>query len=101
VTWADLLPTSLPPLDDLPEMQRFTDWRTLCELVATYCPELLNELGYGAPQRALARAFRDREHVEGARLEEIGASPVSEPFIEHVHAQRVSDSVIRRVLVDL
>lgn len=101
VTWADLLPTELPDTDDLPEMQRFADWRTLCEMVATFSGDLLDELGYGAPQRTLMRAFRDREHAELALLEQTGASPVSEAFIEESRARSASDNVIRRVLVDL
>ncbi|MFZ1993853.1 MAG: hypothetical protein WAU75_07070 [Solirubrobacteraceae bacterium] len=100
-TWADLLPTALPELDDLPEMQRFTDWRTLCELVAAFSPDLLDELGYGPPQRTLLGAFNNRERAELARLARRGASPVSDSLIEQSRAQRDADSVIRRVLLDL
>lgn len=101
VTWANLLPAELPDADDLPEVQRFTDWRTLCEMVATFSPELLDELGYGAPQRNLMRAFRDRELRKARVIERIGASDVDEAFIEESRARRISDSVVRRVLVDL
>ncbi len=101
VTWADLLPTTLPALDDLPEMQRFADWRTLCELVAAFSPDLLDELGYGVPQRALMRAFRERERTGLPRFAELGASPAPEPSIEEWRAQRNADNVIRRVLLDL
>ncbi len=101
VTWADLLPTAVPALDDLPEMQRFADWQTLCQVVATFSADLLDELGYGAPQRSLMRAFREREDAARARVQRTGRSPVPEPFIEHARAQRIADDVIRRVLVDL
>src|SRR6202012_2464179 len=59
-TWAELLPVALPDADDLLEMQRFTDWRTLCAVLRSLCPDLLSELGYGAVQEDLVAAFRSR-----------------------------------------
>jgi hypothetical protein len=100
-TWANLLPTRLPGLNDLPEMQRFADWRTLCGLVATFSGDLLDELGYGAAQRELMRAFRDREDAQEAGLGRTGGSSVSHMFIDETRARDISDNVIRRVLVDL
>lgn len=101
VTWAELLPLRLPDPDDLAEVQRFADWATLCELVATFSPDLLDELGYGAPQRKLMRAFRNRRRRERDALERIGTSPVSEWDTDKSRARHVSDQTIRRVLADL
>lgn len=101
VTWAELLPTSLPERGDLQESQRFADWRTLCGLVAAFSGDLLDELGYGPAQRSLMRGFREREDADLAWRERTGASPVPEPFIEEARAQRNAENVIRRVLVDL
>ena len=100
-TWAELLPVDLPDPADLPEVQRFTDWRTLCDVVATFSPDLLDDLGYGAPQRALMRAFRERRHKELQRLAQVGASPVSETFIAESRARTMDDHVVRRVLADI
>lgn len=100
-TWANLLPTELPRPEDLSEMQRFTDWRTLCEAVATFSEALLDELGYGAPQRGLMHAFRDRELRKLGVIERMGASPVDDAWIEESRARRISENVVRRVLVDL
>jgi hypothetical protein len=100
-TWAELLPTALPDPDDLPEVQRFTDWVTLSDLVSSFSIELIGELGYGSAQGNLRRAFKERELGKlGAGLQS-AESPVYESFIEESRARRVSDSVIRRVLVDL
>jgi hypothetical protein len=101
VTWAELLPTGLPELDDLPEMQRFTDWVTLVELAGSFSPDLLGELGYGSAHGKLRRAFKERERWERERREQAGESPVPVWDVEESPAQRSSDNVIRRVLVDL
>jgi hypothetical protein len=101
VTWANLLPTHLPDPDDLPEVQRFTDWEALCEMVGDFSPSLLRDLGYGASQRDLMHAFRARLHVRSLVTEEVGASSVDDAFIQEARARRISDNVVRRVLVDL
>jgi hypothetical protein len=101
VTWANLLPTQLPDPDDFTEVQRFTDWQSLCEVVRDFSFELLNELGYGARQRDLMQAWRARLYVGRMVEEQIGTSSVDDAFIEESRARRISDSVIRRVLVDL
>jgi hypothetical protein len=101
VTWANLLPTQLPDPDDLTEVQRFTDWQSLCEVVGDFSFELLTELGYRAHQRDLVQAFRARLYARGILEEQIGASSVDDAFIEESRARLLSDSVIRRVLVDL
>jgi hypothetical protein len=62
---------------------------------------LLNELGYGARQRDLMHAWRARLYVGRMVEEQIGTSSVDDAFIEESRARRISDSVIRRVLVDL
>jgi len=100
-TWAELLPTELPDPDDLPEVQRFTDWMTLSELVGNFSVELLGTLGYGSAQGRLRCDFRDRELRQLGVGERIGASPVADSIIEESRARRMSDNVIRRVLVDL
>ena len=100
-TWAELLPTELPDPDDLPEVQRFTDWMTLSELVGNFSLELLGVLGYGSVHGELRRAFRDRELRRLGVVERIGASPVHEALIEESRARRITDSVVRRVLADL
>jgi hypothetical protein len=101
VTWANLLPTQLPDPDDFTEVQRFTDWQSLCEVVRDFSFELLNELGYGARQRDLMQAWHARLYVGRMVEEQIGTSSVDDAFIEESRARRISDSVIRRVLVDL
>ena len=100
-TWAELLPTELPDPDDLAEVQRFTDWMTLSELVGSFSVELLGELGYGSTQGELRRAFRDRRRWEQERQMRIGEWPISTADIDESRAQRMTDSVIRRVLNDL
>ncbi|HEX3977576.1 MAG TPA: hypothetical protein VHW96_15020 [Solirubrobacteraceae bacterium] len=102
VTWAELLPTELPDPHDLPEMQRFTDWMTLVELAAGFSPDLLGELGYSPAQGRLRRAFTDRARLERERRALTGEPPAAPVWdIEESRAQRISDNVIRRVLVDL
>lgn len=102
VTWANLLPARLPHPDDLADMQSFTDWLTLCEMAETFSPDLLDELGYGAAQRDLLHAFRDRElRTSGVVLERMGGSEVDDAFIEESRARRISENVVRRVLSDL
>lgn len=96
-----LLPARLPDPDDLPEVQRFTDWVTLYDLLVTFCPDVLDELGDGVAQRRLRRALADRAHCERERRARAGRSPVPDWQIEESRAQRVADNVIRRVLVDL
>jgi hypothetical protein len=101
MTWADLLPTALPDPDDLTEVQRFTDWVTLVELVGSFSPDLLGQLGYGKAQGALRRAFKDRVRHADERQTQIGVSPVPEWDVAESQARWVSDHTIRRVLADL
>jgi hypothetical protein len=100
-TWAELLPTELPDPGDLPEVERFTDWMTLSELIGNFSLELLGELGYGSVQGKLRRDFRDRELRKLGVVQRIGASPVQDALIEESRARRISDGVVRRVLADL
>ena len=57
LTWAGLLPTSTPRPDDRAAVERFADWLVLCELLRDYDHLLLEQLGFGADQLALALAF--------------------------------------------
>lgn len=99
-TWAELLPVALPDAGDLPEMQRFIDWGTLCGIVETFSFDLLDELGYGEPQRAIVRAFQNRRRDELDRLALRGAAPAWSS-VEDTRARRLSENVVRRVLADL
>ncbi len=74
VTWAELLPASVPSCGDRVAIERFVDWLTLCELLWAYDPTLREELGFGASQLALMMAFaveieRDPESILGASPE--------------------------------
>lgn len=97
-TWAELLPTSLPDPRDLPEMQRFMDWVTLCELLGEFSSGLLDQLGFGAEQRALIQRFR--EGVSGLRERAPWSGDTPTPW-EDDRAHRIADDIVRRVLVDL
>ena len=100
MTWADLLPARLPDPDDLAEVQRFTDWMTLTDAVASFSPQALGELGYGPDQEKLYLAFGDRSRYRPEVVAEIVESRESEQ--EELRAQRMlHDDVVRRVLVDL
>lgn len=101
VTWAELLPTTLPDPDDLPEVQRFTDWVTLAELAGSFSPDLLGLLGYGSAQGRLRREFKERERLERERRVLTGESPEPAWESEDSRAQRIARGVVRRVLVDL
>jgi hypothetical protein len=57
LTWAALLPAKIPNRDDRVALERFADWLVLCELVRGYDSSLLDGLGFGADQLALALAF--------------------------------------------
>lgn len=71
-TRAELLPARLPDAGDLAEVQRFTDWVVLCELLERCSGDALESLGFGAGQRALIQAVRARAHEEADRLALIG-----------------------------
>jgi hypothetical protein len=64
VTWAELLPARAPDPDDVPELQRFTDWLILCRVLA---PEQLAALGWGPDQMAPIAAFIDRVAADPPR----------------------------------
>jgi hypothetical protein len=57
VTWAELLPARRPHPADRIEVERFADWLTLCELLATYDPLLPKTFGVGSAQVVLAGEF--------------------------------------------
>ena len=100
-TWAELLPTELPDPDDLPEVQRFTDWMTLSELVGSFSVDLLGELGYGSAQGKLRRDFRDHRRWELERQGRIADWPTATVETHESRSERITDGVIRRVLHDL
>ena len=100
-TWAELLPTELPEPEDLAEMQRFTDWMTLSELAGNFSVDLLGELGYGSAQGKLRRDFRDRRRWETERQARTGEWAMPIVNVDEPSAQRMADSVVRRVLSDL
>jgi hypothetical protein len=56
-TWSALLPVRTPRCDDRVAVERFADWLVLCELLRGYDGLLLDELGFGPDQLALALAF--------------------------------------------
>jgi hypothetical protein len=99
VTWAELLPARLPDPDDLAEVQRFTDWMTLCDAVASFSPKALGELGYGPDQEKLFLAFWDRARHRPEVAAELAGSRNAEK--EDLRVQRQADKVVRRVLGDL
>lgn len=57
VTWAALLPIRTPSCDDRAALERFADWLVLCELLRGYDDAVLERLGFGPDQLALALAF--------------------------------------------
>lgn len=99
-TWAELLPVEVPDPADLPEVQRFIDWRTLCDLVRTFSPDTLAELGYGAAQDELLTTFGIREHVLVTRMVPLEAPPAMETPAEQT-VRDIGENAIRRVLADL
>ena len=96
-TWAELLPGALPDPEDLAEVQRFTDWVTLCELLAEFSQELLEQLGFGPEQDALIHRNRATE----VRL--MRTSPSDDPPSAWGDTQghTVAESTVRRGLADL
>lgn len=101
VTWAELLPTELPDPGDLVEVQRFTDWVTLCELLGEFSRELLEQLGFSDAHNALIHRYRELPHPDSALL--AGSDPpidVHAPW-DDVRQRVVADSTVRRVLADL
>jgi hypothetical protein len=57
LTWAALVPATVPARDDRPALERFADWLVLCELLRAYDPVLPAQLGFGPDKLALALAF--------------------------------------------
>jgi hypothetical protein len=100
-TWGELLPMRLP--DDRAEIQRFTDWLALYEMVLAFSTDLLEELGYGRAQDALIASFRESSRGVRGHREETGdwdwVTPRSEA--DESSAQWTSDAAVRRVLADL
>jgi hypothetical protein len=100
-TWAELLPAALPDPEDLAEVQRFTDWLTLCELLGEFSRELLERLGFGRDHEALISRYREQL---GSVSELLAASdPSLDPLTpwEDVRRRGITDSTVRRVLADL
>jgi hypothetical protein len=100
-TWAELRPADLPNHDDLAEVQRFTDWVTLCELLGEFSHELLAQLGFGQDHEALI--VRYRAHQWPGREVLMPSGPVSDPTTpwEDVRRREIADSTVLRVLADL
>jgi hypothetical protein len=98
-TWAELRPASLPDPRDLAEVQRFTDWVTLCELLGEFSSELLDQLGHDAAQTALIRRFREGAYAGGS--EGLTWSAEAPTLHEDDRTRQVAGDVVRRVLVDL
>jgi hypothetical protein len=100
-TWAELLPAALPDAEDLAEVQRFTDWVTLCELLGEFSRELLAQLGFNAAHEDLVRRHRARPTSE-ATIETWSREPPDPPTPwEDVRRRGIADSTVRRVLADL
>jgi hypothetical protein len=97
-TWADLLPAGTPDPEDLAEVQRFTDWVTLCDLLGEFSLELLGELGFTGEHITLIRRFRERPRGESEILAWGGDPP---PPRAEDRARQFADTTVRRVLADL
>lgn len=97
-TWADLLPVGLPEPQDLAEVQRFTDWVTLCDLLSEFSLELLGELGFSGQHNTLIRRFREGPPGESKLRLWSGDPPA--PRAED-RAGQFADTTVRRVLADL
>jgi hypothetical protein len=99
-TWADLLPAALPDPEDLAEVQRFTDWVTLCELLGEFSRGHLEQLGFGQDHQALIVSYRAHPRPSG---EVMPSGPPSDPTApwENVRRREIADSTVRRVLADL
>jgi hypothetical protein len=72
MTWAELLPTRAPDPHDVPEVQRFADWVTLCDLLSSFSPALPQTLGFGRYQMRVMEDFLRRVAVD---LEFTGNEP--------------------------
>ncbi|MDQ6803501.1 MAG: hypothetical protein M3065_00740 [Actinomycetota bacterium] len=59
VTWADLLPVSVPDFSDRAALERFADWLTLAELLFVYDRRLLGGLGFPGQSRRHCDGFLD------------------------------------------
>jgi hypothetical protein len=97
-TWADLLPAGLPEPEDLTEVQRFTDWVTLCDLLAEFSLELLGELGFSGEHNTLIRRFREGPRGESEIL--VWSGDPRAPG-EEERARQFAETTVRRVLADL
>jgi hypothetical protein len=64
LTWAELLPAEAPAPDDLPEVQRFTDWLILCRILSA---QSLAALGWGPGQLTVIAEFVDRVEADPSR----------------------------------
>jgi hypothetical protein len=71
-TWAELLPARAPDPRDVSEVQRFADWVTLCDLLSSFSPALVQTLGFGRDQTRVIEDFLRRV---GADLEFSGNEP--------------------------
>jgi hypothetical protein len=59
VTWAELLPVRPPAVGDRAEVERFTEWLTLCRLLRAYDPRLRLAGSGEAAQIRVAAGFLD------------------------------------------
>jgi hypothetical protein len=100
-TWAELLPAGLPDPEDLVEVQRFSDWVTLCELLGEFSREALEQFGFTEEHDALIHRYRELPHPRSEFLE--GTGPPVDRYApwDDVESRTIADSTVRRVLSDL
>jgi hypothetical protein len=100
-TWAELLPSGLPDTDDLTEVQRFTDWVTLSELLGEFSHDALEQLGFTAEHDALIRRYWELPRSSSELLTAGDARPDRLTPWHDVQRSTIADSTVRRVLSDL
>ena len=59
-TWAELVPSASPPLDDPRALQRFVDWLTLADLLGRRCSQTLDDLGFQMQSRPIISGFLEQ-----------------------------------------
>ncbi len=100
-TWAELLPAGLPDPDDLSEVQRFTDWVTLSELLGEFSHEALEQLGFTGAHDALIQRYWELPRSSSELLTAGDARPDRLTPWDDVQSRTIADSTVRRVLSDL
>ena len=58
ITWVELLPARTPVLEDHRELERFTEWLSICRLLWDYGPQVEAELGFGPDRVDLMVSFQ-------------------------------------------